>query len=110
MADALKDGLENALAFMAEIGGVKGQEPSVIVNKDFGITSRGAVDIQSLLSAWQSGLISAETAINEMVRRGFLSDDTTPEEEAERLLNEPGDNEDAMRDALPPQNGVMPPN
>lgn len=103
MADALKDGLENALKFMADLGGISGQEPSVIVNKDFGITARGAVDIQALIAAWQSGLLSAETVINEFVRRGFISDSITPDDEAERLLNEPGDDETAMRDALPPQ-------
>ena len=108
MADGLKDGLENALGFMAELGGVSGQEPDVIVNKDFGITARGAVDIQALQSAFTAGLISAETAINEMVRRGFLSDTITPEEEAERILSEPGNDEGSMRDALPPVTGETP--
>jgi hypothetical protein len=103
MADALKDGLENALAFMAELGGVRGQEPSVIVNKDFGISARGAADIQGLLAAYQSGILSMETVLTEFVRRGFIADNITSEEEAERLLNEPGDDEGAMRDALPPQ-------
>jgi hypothetical protein len=110
MADALKDAMENALAFMAELGGATGQEPSVIINKDFGITARGAADIAGLLNAWQAGLLSAETVINEFVRRGFISDDITPEDEADRLLSEPGDNEAALRDALPPSPGVTPPN
>lgn len=109
MADALKDGLENALMYMAMLGGVAGQEPSVIVNKDFGITARGAVDIQALISAWQGGLLSAETVINEFVRRGFIADNVTPEDEAVRLLSEPGNDVASMRDALPPQQpGVMP--
>lgn len=107
MADALKDGLENALVFMGILGGVSGQEPDVIVNKDFGITSRGAVDIQALTTAWTAGLLSSETVLKEFIRRGFISDDVTPEDEAERLLNEPDEDEEAMRDALP-QIGVMP--
>lgn len=102
MADALKDGLENALAFMAELGGISGQEPSVIVNKDFGITARGAVDIQALISAYQAGLISYETALNEFIRRGFIADSVTVDEETERLLSGPFDDDPAMRDALPP--------
>ena len=102
MADALKDGLENAMAFMAELGGVRGQEPDVIVNKDFGITARGAADITGLLSAYTAGILSMETVLNEFVRRGFIADSVTPEDEADRLLSEPGDNEAAMRDALPP--------
>ena len=109
MADALKDGLENTLMFMAILGGASGQEPDVIVNKDFGITSRGAVDIQALTAAWKAGLLSSETVLKEFIRRGFISDDVTPEKEAERLLNEPDGDEAAMRDALP-QNGVMPQN
>lgn len=110
MADALKDGLENALAFMAELGGVSGQEPSVIVNKDFGISARGAADISGLLSAYTAGVLSMETVLTEFVRRGFIADSVTPEDEAERLLNEPGDDEGALRDALPPlASGVTPP-
>ena len=108
MADGLKDGLENALRLMGELGGVSGQEPDVMVNKDFGITARGAVDIQAILAAWTAGLISAETAINEMVRRGFLSDTITPDEEAQRILDEPSDDEGDMRDALPSPTGVTP--
>lgn len=109
MADALKDGLENALMFMAMLGGIPSQEPDVVVNKDFGISARGAADIQSLLSAWTAGLLSSETVINEFVRRGFISDYVTPEGEAERLLNEP-DDEEAMQDALPSNQGGTPAN
>ena len=105
MADALKDGLENAMMYMAMLGGVPGQEPSIVVNKDFGIAARGAVDIQSLIAAYNTGLISHETIIQEFVRRGFIADSVTPEDEVERLLMQPGDDETAMRDALP--SGVM---
>lgn len=101
MADALKDALENALVFMGKLGGTP-VDPSVVVNKDFGITARGAVDIQQLISAYQAGLLSWETVLDEFVRRGFVSDMVTAEEESGRLLDNP-DNTDEMaaRDALP---------
>jgi hypothetical protein len=92
-ADSLKDAIENALVFMARLGGLGEDGGSVIVNKDFGIVARGAIDIQALIAAYQAGLVSYETTINEMVRRGFVSDDVTPEQEAERLLatDQPGE-------------------
>ena len=101
MADALKDALENALVFMGKLGGTP-VDPSVVVNKDFGITARGAVDIQQLISAYQAGLLCWESVLDEFVRRGFVSDMVTAEEESGRLLDNP-DNTDEMaaRDALP---------
>ena len=91
-ADSLKDAIENALALMAQIGGLGDDGGSVVVNKDFGIVARGVVDIQALIAAYQAGIISYETVLNEMVRRGFISDDVTPEYEAERLsINQPGE-------------------
>jgi hypothetical protein len=102
MADSLKDALENALVFMGMLGGQK-IDPSVTVNKDFGITARGAVDIQQLIAAYQAGLLSWETVLEEFVRRGFVSDMVSAEDEAERLLIDPaGTDEMAARDALPP--------
>lgn len=82
-ADALKDGLEQALAYMAQIGGIGDDAGELIVNKDFGIAARGAVDVQSILAAVRDGIISKETAIREFVRRGILSDDIDPAAELE---------------------------
>ena len=80
-ADALKDAIENCLVWLAELGGLGNDGGSVIINKDFGIAARGIVDIQALIAAHGAGLISAETALKEMIRRGFLSDDMDVETE-----------------------------
>lgn len=87
-ADALKDGLENAIGYMAQIGGLGVDGGSLIVNKDFGIAARGAVDVQSILAAVRDGIISKETAIREFLRRGILSDDIDPAEELEKAAED----------------------
>lgn len=84
MADALEDALEAALAGMgAYIGQPEGG--SVNVNKEFGGISVGAVDQNTLLTMCERGLISHETLLREMQRRGVLADDFDPEDEAEKL-------------------------
>jgi hypothetical protein len=87
-ANALKDGLENALGFMAQLGGIGTDGGSLVVNTDFGITSRGAADIQGIIAAHAGGLISRETALREFIRRGFISDDMDVEQELERVAGE----------------------
>lgn len=80
MATALQDAIEWSFGFMADylrLGKEAGG--SVVVNKDFGITAGAAADIPHILSAVRDGTIDKETAINELKRRGFLSDDVDPE-------------------------------
>jgi hypothetical protein len=111
-ADALKDGLENAFVYMAKLGGLGDQGGSVVVNKDYGISARAAVDITAIITAWEKGLISQETALKELIRRGFLSDDMEPEDEMDRTSDEALSaieaNESGMQDAAVPQTGVTP--
>jgi hypothetical protein len=87
-ADALKDGIEQALMWMAKIGGLGEDGGEIIVNKDFGIQARGAVDVQSILAAVAAGIISKETAIREFLRRGILSDNIDPTEELEAAADD----------------------
>jgi hypothetical protein len=107
-ADALKDGLEQALAYMAQIGGIGDDAGELIVNKDFGIAARGTVDVQSILAAVRDGIISKETAIREFVRRGILSDDIDPATELEAAAEDGLAAIEAasagMQEAGPPQN------
>lgn len=80
MAMSLQDALEQSFGFMAEflgLGNDAGGE--VVVNKDFGLAI-SATDIQNILSAYQAGLIDAQTGLDELKRRGFLSDSVDPEE------------------------------
>lgn len=88
MATALQDALEAAFGFMAEyenLGEDKGG--SLPVNKDFGVQV-GALDVQQIIDAYRSNLIDAQTAIEELIRRGFLSDATDPEVVLDRLTKE----------------------
>jgi hypothetical protein len=87
-ADALKDGLERAFGFMAQIGGLGTEGGSLVVNKDFGIHARGSVEVSALLMAVEKGVISKETAIREFIRRGILSDDIDPETELEAAADD----------------------
>jgi hypothetical protein len=76
MATALQDALEWSFGFMADyltLGKDKGG--SLKVNKDFGILAGAAADVPNILAAKRDGTIDAATAINELKRRGFLSDD-----------------------------------
>lgn len=103
-ADALRDGLENALVWMARLGGVGPDGGSLIVNKDFGIAPNQAVDIQAVIAAKEAGLISATTALREFIRRGFVSDDIDPETELEEAANDAVSmmQDQVVQDALPP--------
>lgn len=88
MAGALEDALELALEFMAEYRGL-GEEKggSIVVNKDFGILAGAAADVPNIISATDT-VIDKETAINELKRRGFLSDDVDAETVIARLTIE----------------------
>lgn len=88
MANALADALEQSFGFMAEyaaLGTDKGG--SVDVNTDFGV-SLGAVDLQLLLDAVNSGNITKETFWAELRRRDVLSDSFDPDVEKEKLASE----------------------
>lgn len=74
MVAALQDALEMSFGFMAEylaLGQDKGG--SIAVNSDFGVTGRMG-DIQYLTQAVIAGKIDDETYIDELKRRGALSD------------------------------------
>lgn len=90
--DALKDGLEMALGWVAVLGGI-GTDPmqaggSITLNKDFGIDAAGIEDIRGINELYRNGLISQETAIRELLRRGFLVDSLDVDQELTRLADE----------------------
>jgi hypothetical protein len=84
MAHALQDAIEQALGFMAEYDGLgKDQGGSVVVNTEFGMTTRGATDLADLVNAADKGLITPETFVREAQRRGVISEDIDPKNEAD---------------------------
>lgn len=83
-ADALQDALEQALQWMTIYGGTEGS-PSVTVNKDFGVSFMGAQEMAVMLSAVKDGVLSRETVITELARRGMIRSEITADDEAERI-------------------------
>lgn len=102
MAGALQDALEGAFGFMAQFAKmdpIKGG--SLVVNKDFGITSNTA-DLQYLTQAAIAGKISRETYWTELQRRGVLSDSFDPEVETTRIQDQAPD----LSNGVPPGKGM----
>lgn len=97
IAETFEDSLDQALQYMADYAGLPtGGEVSL--HKDFGAATLTDASAQLVLAMQQGGLISDETAIREMQRRGMLSDDLDPADEAERV---------AMQDPEPTTNDLQ---
>ena len=88
-ADQLQDALEQALGWMCVYGGLGNVAPEVEVNKEFGVTTMTAQEATVLLQAVNTGNISKETFIAEMVRRGMI-DTVNPADEIDRIGVEGG--------------------
>jgi len=84
-ADALQDALEQAMIYMGMYAGEAGAD--VHVNKDFGISGLTSQELQVMLQAVNTGNMSRETFLREMVRRGFIAE-IDPADEAERIDTE----------------------
>lgn len=85
IADALQDALEQALIWMAEYAGFDAGSVSVTVNKEYGVSMMTAQELTVLLQAVNTGNMSRDTFLREMVRRGMLASDTDVDAEAERI-------------------------
>ena len=97
-ADQLQDTLERALGWMSVYGGLSG-EISVSVNKDYGVNMLGAQEVTAMLTAVNTGNMSRETFLREMVRRGMIASDTNVDDEVERIETEGGGIDDSLTDA-----------
>lgn len=83
MARALGDALEQSFGFMAEFVALDGGG-SIVVNTDFGVGD-GIVDVPNIIAAYTAGLIDAQTGLDELKRRGFLSDSVDAEIVLDRI-------------------------
>lgn len=84
ITESVEDGLDQCLQFAAEwVGEAEGGH--VALFKDFGAGLLSEASAKLVLELQQGGLISKETAIKEQQRRGVLSADIDPEDEAERV-------------------------
>lgn len=84
ITEGFEDGLDQALQFMADYAKLP-TGGNVSLFKDFGASSLTQASGQLVLSMRDGGLISDATAIDEMKRRGELSDDIDPEAEKEAV-------------------------
>ena len=92
-ADNLKDTLELAFSWMAEMAGI-GAEPEVIINKDFAANALSHLDMDALNKMYLAEVISRNTYVNEAKRRNLLSEEVDPEDEADLIGMEPMDTDD----------------
>lgn len=88
-ADELQDALEQAFAYMGLYANF-GDDVSLIVNREYGVSMMTAQDLTAMLTAVNTGNMSRATFLNEMKRRGMISADVDIEEEAERIADEGG--------------------
>ncbi len=88
LVENFEDSLDQALWFMAQYGSLK-SAGNVSLFKDFGAANLSEASGQLVLSMRSEGLISDETAIGEMKRRGELSADVEADEEAEKIASQP---------------------
>lgn len=84
-ADNLKDALEIALGWMADMGGIEA-DTTVVVHKEFSVM--GHLSMGDVRDMFNAGAISRETYIAEAQRRGVLSEDIVAADEAERIDSE----------------------
>lgn len=82
---ALQDALNTALAYTAKWRGLGDTGGSVTLFSDFGALTLGAAEAQMIVDAANGGLISKETAFEELQRRGVVSGERTWEDERDRL-------------------------
>lgn len=108
ITEAFEDALDTALKFTAAY--IKKDEGGkVTLFKDFGAALLSDASAQLVLSLQQGGLISKPTAIKELQRRGTLSADIDPEEEAEAIAAEGPALGDMEYDPANPEEKAEPP-
>jgi len=86
-ADSLQDALEQAMIYMLQYAGRADVTPTVTVNKEFAVGMMSAQEMAVLLQAVQSGNMSRETFLRELVRRGMVASDLNPQDEADRIAS-----------------------
>lgn len=82
-ADNLKDALEIALGWMADMGAISDAETSVVVHKDFSVM--GHLTFSDVRDMYNSGAISREAYVAEAMRRGILAENFDADDDAELI-------------------------
>lgn len=87
LVQSFEDSLDQCLQIMADWIGEK-EGGHVTVFNDFGAASLADASAELLLKAQQGGIISKETFISELKRRGTLAAEVDPEDEAEKVAED----------------------
>lgn len=87
IVEGFEDSLDMALQFMADYAKL-GSGGNVTLFKDFGAALLSEASGQLIVTMWQVGLISKQTAINELKRRGELSPEVNAILEADMIAEE----------------------
>jgi hypothetical protein len=102
ITEGFEDSLDRALQMMADYASL-GSGGHASLFKDFGATSLSQASGQLVLAMKDAGLISGETALAEMKRRGELAADVMFDDEQDKIVEEMPDldNEDDIAAAMP---------
>ena len=93
-ADNLKDTLELAFSWMAEMSGINA-DIDVVINKDFAANALSHLDMDALNKMYLAEVISKRTYINEAKRRNLLNEEIDPDDESEMIeMSGMGDDDD----------------
>ena len=97
-ADNLKDTLELAFSWMAEMSGINA-DIDIVINKDFAANALSHLDMDALNKMYLAEVISKRTYINEAKRRNLLSEEVLFEDEQDFMMMEPMDEPEAVTSA-----------
>lgn len=87
IAENFEDALDQALWFTAQFAGLP-DGGTVELFDDYGAATMSDASAQLIRDLQQGGLISKETAINELKRRGVLAETVDPDKEAEQVAED----------------------
>jgi len=83
LTEQFEDALDQALVYAAEYAALD-RAGSVSLFKDFGAATLSDASATLIKDLQQSGLLSKETALRELQRRGVIADDVDPADELEK--------------------------
>jgi hypothetical protein len=89
LAGSVSMSVEKALRFMAEWGGLDPEKVTFSLNRDFLPMPMDSAMLRELVAAWQSGMLSLETAFGIIQAGEIVPEDLTFEDEQERKESEP---------------------
>jgi hypothetical protein len=87
MAQTMSHGAEMFMKWVAQWQGVDG-DIEIEVNRDFIPVAMDSGTLTALVSAWQSGAVSAQTLFDNLVQGEIISDSLSFEEEQERISSQ----------------------